>query len=118
MNLMIKKLKLDNNKAIVIANHHGIINFVNDAFEHLFIWSFKEIINQSLLAIIPSHLHDAHNLGFSRFISTEEPILLNNPLNLPALTKDGKEFKAVHLIRAIKENDQWIIGANIYLSDQ
>lgn len=118
MDRIIKKLGLDNGKTVIISNHHGIITFVNEAFEQLFKWTREEIVNQPLLKVIPTHLHDAHNLGFSRFISTEEPVLLGKPLNLPAVTKEGKEFKAIHLIRAIKENGQWIIGANIHLSDQ
>jgi len=113
MDHLIDILKLDRDKPIVLANQDGLILFVNTTFETFFQWSSDEIINQPLLVIIPTHLHDAHNLGLSRFITTQRPILLDKPLNLPVMKKNGEQVNAIHLIRAIKEKDVWIFGANI-----
>ena len=54
----------------VIADHQGMITYVNQRFEAVFGWQAQEIIGKPLTAIIPSHLHDAHHLGFSRFLTT------------------------------------------------
>lgn len=117
MDAVINKLKLHHDKPIVVANHHGTIIFVNAEFEALFQWSTEEIINQPLSVIIPSHLHDAHHIGFSRFIATEQPTLLGLSLDLPAVKKNGEQFNAAHIIQAIKKNGSWLIGANICQTD-
>lgn len=110
----LKLFQLDNNKPIVVANQEGVISFVNKALEDLFGWAASEMVNKPLLMIIPEHLHDAHNLGFSRFISTETPTLLDKPLKLAAINKAGEQFTAMHLIQAAKDGDEWYFGANIY----
>lgn len=110
---IIAALELDKNKPIIVANHLGLILYVNTAFEHLFQWNNAEITNLSLLTIIPRQLYDAHNLGFARFMATGSPTLLNKPIQLTAIKKNGEEFSALHTINAIKDNGQWIFGANI-----
>ncbi len=110
---MAKDLGLDNSKPLVVANRYGIITHVNKEFEKLFMWELNDIVGQPLLVIIPEHLRDAHNLGFSRFITTETPTLLDKPLNLMAVKKNGEQFNALHLIRAIKDADEWVFCANI-----
>ena len=96
MDDLVQRLELDSSKAVIIADQHGLIIYVNLAFEQLFGWMADEVVGQSLLVIIPTSLHDAHNLGFSRFLNTETPTLLGKPLDLPAITKEGVEFTAVH----------------------
>ena len=97
----------------VIADHHGFITHVNQPFEEVFGWRAAEIVGQSLSAIIPQNLHDAHHLGFSRFLSTGKKTLLNRPLRLKAVTKDGRVFEAEHFIVAEQRDDQWQFGATI-----
>lgn len=113
MDLPIDALNLNKDQPIVISNHHGVIVYVNPHFENLFQWTAEEIVNQSLLTIIPPGLHDAHNIGFSRFITTEKPVLLGKAYPLPSLKKNGEQFNALHLINAVKVDNNWIIGANI-----
>ncbi len=97
----------------VIADHHGIITHVNERFEAVFGWPAKEILGKSLATIIPPTLHDAHHLGFSRFLTTNKPTLLNQPLTLKAITRDGREFDAEHVIIAEQRQGQWVFGATI-----
>ena len=98
---------------VIFANHHGIIIDVNELFEAVFGWERKEIIGRTLAAIIPESLHDAHHLGFSRFLATGIPSLLNQPLALRAVTKDGREFDAEHYIIAEESNGEWTFAATI-----
>ena len=97
----------------VIADHQGIITHVNERFEAVFGWQAREIIGKPLATIIPSNLHDAHHLGFSRFLTTGKPTLLNQPLKLRAITKAGREFDAEHVITAEQRQGQWVFGATI-----
>lgn len=98
---------------VVIADHQGLITEVNEQFEIVFGWSAHEVVGKSLTTIIPKRLHDSHHLGFSRFLTTGKPTLLNQPLQLKTVTKDGKEFDAEHFIIAEQTNGQWRFGATV-----
>ena len=98
---------------IVIADHQGLITDVNERFEAVFGWQKQEIVGKPLTTIIPPHLHDGHHLGFSRFLTTSKPTLLNQPLKLKAVTKDRREFDAEHVITAEQQQGRWIFGASI-----
>jgi hypothetical protein len=78
----------------VITNHFGFITYVNEPF-----------------VIIPSSYHDSHNLGFARFAMTEHARVLNHPLQLKAVTKDGQEVLSEHYITAECHQGQWLFGA-------
>ena len=52
-------------------------------------------------------------MGFSRFLLTGKPTILNQPLNLKILKMDGKETDAEHIITAEKINGNWVFGAKI-----
>ena len=99
--------------SVVVANQEGIIIYTNEYFSKVFLWSKQEILGLPLTVIIPDKLHTAHNMGFSKYIATEKSNILTKPLDLPAVTKDGKEFSAKHQIFAFKENDEFIFAATI-----
>ena len=109
----LKELKSEKEKPVVIADHQGCIRYVNARFEAVFGWKGGEILGKPLSVIIPTHLRDAHHLGFSRFLTTEKPTLLNQPLKLRAVSKDGREFDAEHVINAEKVDGQWFFGATV-----
>ena len=109
----INKIRNETKIPSVIANEQGIITDINKVFETVFGWEKSEAIGKPLTIIIPKNLQDAHHLGFSRFITSGKPTLLNKPLSLRTITKNGEEFDAEHYIVAEKENDKWIFGATI-----
>jgi PAS domain S-box-containing protein len=111
--MTIDELRRERSAPVVIANHNGIITYVNARFEAEFGWSAPEIIGKPLAVIIPHNLHDAHHLGFSRFVTSGVPTLLNQPLVLKAVDKAGREFEAEHTIVAEQERGQWVFGATI-----
>jgi PAS domain S-box-containing protein len=98
---------------VVIADHQGLISYVNTPFVDLFGWSPTEIVGLPLSTIIPRNLHDAHQLGFSRFLTSGKATLLNQPLKLRAVAKDGREFDAEHTISAEHHDGHWTFGATI-----
>src|SRR3989338_3549685 len=107
--------ELRNEKKIpaIIAEGEGFITYVNERFKEAFGWSLKDLAGKTLTTIIPQNLHDAHNLGFSRFLTTGAPTLLNKPLKLKVVTKDGQEIDAEHIIIAEQRQDKWVFGATI-----
>ena len=98
---------------VVIADHQGFITYINDAFEGAFGWKKSEIVGKPLTVIIPKTLHDSHHMGFSRFLMTGKPTLLDQPLTLKAVTKKGREFESEHYIIAEQNHGQWVFGATI-----
>ncbi len=111
--MTLEDLKKEQAVPVVIANSQGSISFVNKQFEQVLGWSLSEIVGKPLTTIIPSTLHDSHHLGFSRFLTTGQATLLNQPLKLKAVSKDGREFDAEHCIIAEQQQGQWTFGATI-----
>lgn len=109
----VKDLRRETRLAVVIADQEGVITYVNRPFLDLFGWSRAEIVGRSLTAIIPPNLHDAHNLGFSRFTLTRKSTVLDRPLTLAAVTKDGRVFDAEHFIVAGEEGGRRVFAATI-----
>jgi PAS domain S-box-containing protein len=97
----------------IIVDHQGYITFVNRSFEAAFGWQSANIVGEPVATIIPPAMHDAHNLGFSRFVTTGEANILNQPLKLTAINRAGEVFEAEHFIVAEQQNDEWVIGATI-----
>ncbi|RDI42867.1 PAS domain S-box protein [Aquicella lusitana] len=110
---MIEELKQEEKVPVVMADQNGLIIYVNRKFQEIFKWSPDEIIGEPLTTIIPPYLHDAHNLGFSRFLATEKTVILNRPLTLQAIDKNGVIFLAEHCIQSEKINGSWVFAATI-----
>jgi len=113
MSATIEQMRSRQDVPVVIAEQDGCISYVNTAFEAVFGWTAKQVVGQSLAVIMPARLRDAHNLGFSRFLTTGVPTVSGRPLMLKAVTKDGREFDAEHLIVAEQTPDGWRFGATI-----
>ena len=111
--MTLEELRHEVDVPVIFADHQGMITQVNAQFEVVFGWRTNEIVGKSLTTIIPPHLHDAHHLGFSSFLTTGRPTLLNQPLKLKAVTKDGRVFDAEHTILAEQQRGQWVFGAAI-----
>ena len=71
------------------------------------------MIGKTLTTIIPDNLKDAHHMGFSRFLLTGKPTILNQAVKLPFLSANGKETNAEHFIIAEKISGNWVFGARI-----
>ncbi|MDQ6678565.1 MAG: PAS domain-containing protein [Acidobacteriota bacterium] len=98
---------------VVIVNEQGLFSYVNQAFEQAFGWDRASIIGHTLTMIIPPGFRDAHNLGFSRFLTTAKGSVLNRPLRLQAIAKDGGERNIEMTILAEKQDHEWMFGATL-----
>ena len=111
----IDALKEKTDVPVIIADHLGNIIHINPIFEKIFGWKKDILVGKMISIIIPNRLKDAHHMGFSRFLVTGKPTLLNQNLKLTILTMDGKELDAEHFIVAEKINGKWVFGAKISL---
>lgn len=100
---------------VVVVDQDGAVTYINEKFSSIFGWSREELVGQALSCIIPKALRDAHQLGFSRFIATGKPRLLNQPLKLRTLAKDGRECDTEHFIVAERWDGRWTFAATIRL---
>src|SRR5438309_8122703 len=109
----IAELKRETGKPVVVANQKGVITEVSDSFPAAFGWQREDIVGKNLDTIIPRKLRDTHRLGFGRFLRSGRPTILNQPLELKLLTKDGRELNARHFITAEQVDGQWMFAATI-----
>jgi len=111
--LKIDALKAETAVPVVIVDHEGTITHINRAFENTWGWQEKKLVGQTLAKIIPGNLRDAHHMGFSRFLLSGKPTILNQALELVIVLADGTEAAAEHFIIAETIDDNWVFGATI-----
>ncbi len=85
-------------KPVVASNINGVISMINAAFSKEYGWKEEELVGSPLTTIIPSALRDAHQLGFSAYISTGKASLLGQHLDLEIKNSDGSVSLADHYI--------------------
>ncbi|MCV0402819.1 MAG: GAF domain-containing protein [Chloroflexi bacterium] len=78
-------------EAVIVADHTSEIVYANTAVEGLLGWSPSELVGSSLHSIQPDRMHDAHDRGFRRYVSTGTKTLFDGPIHLPARRRDGTE---------------------------
>jgi PAS domain S-box-containing protein len=98
---------------VIIVDHEGTILHINQVFEEAWGWKKETLVGQTLTTIIPGNLKDAHNMGFSRFLLTGKPTILNQGLELAIIMANGEEATAEHHIIAEKTDGNWVFGAMI-----
>ncbi|MEM8604123.1 MAG: PAS domain S-box protein [Cyanobacteria bacterium P01_H01_bin.121] len=106
-------LQQETDLPLVLTDQQGLIMAINAAFTQVLGWQAAEIIGQSITVIIPTGYHDAHHLGFSRFLATQQSVILDHPLQLKGIQKDGTEIDLEHWIRAEKRHNQWQFMATL-----
>jgi PAS domain S-box-containing protein len=111
--MTLAEMRRETGLPVVMVNQQGFITYINDRFEAVFGWTRADLLGKGIDTIIPPSLHDAHHLGFSRFVTTGQPTLLNKPLKLRAKMRDGREVVSEHIIVAEKDGGAWSIGATL-----
>ncbi len=112
-----QKLRQTDDAPVIIVDNEGMVIFINQKFTEVYGWQEADLLGNSMLKIIPKNLHDAHNLGFSRFLLTEKTKILETSLDLPALKSDNTEVISTHCIYAEKVDDNWQFGATMHLKE-
>ena len=78
--------------AIVTIDERGVILTVNPATEHIFGWTPKALVGQSLGMLMPPHTRRRHAASMERYLRTGKRKLDWRSVALPGLRKDGTEF--------------------------
>jgi PAS domain S-box-containing protein len=98
---------------VISADSGGFITQINEQFGRAFGWNAVDLVGEPLTTIIPERFRDAHHMGFSRFLATGQPTLLEQPLSLWIRHKDGTEAQAEHYIVAERLDETWAFAAII-----
>ena len=102
-------------KPAVAIDDHGFITWINENFTKAYGWTSQDIVGKSVTSIMPEKYRELHQIGFSRFLTTEQSKLAGKPLPLEVLFKDGTVKSAEHFILAEKKDGRWRLAATIAL---
>jgi PAS domain S-box-containing protein len=92
------------NDAFVAMDRAGLVLDWNRQAEKTFGWTFEEARGRPVAdLIIPPHYREAHKDGLHRYLATEEASVLNKPVQLTALHRDGHEFPIEITIWALED---------------
>lgn len=92
--------------AVITIDAGGTIMSWNPKGEELFGWKEKEVIGQKLTdTIIPLRYREQHERGIKHFLATGEGPVMNKPIEIFALRKDGSEFPVELKISHSKINE-------------
>jgi PAS domain S-box-containing protein len=100
--------------AIVLMDSQGLILSWNPRAESVFGWTRTEAVGRLLAdMIVPPRYREAHVRGVQRYLETGEGTLLNRPVELSALRRDGSEFPVALRVTALREVDRVVFCAFI-----
>ncbi|SDK80031.1 PAS domain S-box-containing protein [Maridesulfovibrio ferrireducens] len=111
--MKIKELLENKAKPVIVADINGIITSINESFTREFGWTENELKGKPLTAIIPKPLRDAHQLGFSAYLSTGKASILGQHLDLEIAKSDGTVESAKHFIISEIVNEKHSFAATI-----
>lgn len=98
---------------VIFADAKGVITAINQRFAETFHWSADQLVGKPISTIIPAELHDAHNMGFSRYALSHQATLMNTPLDLRIQLGTGEIMLAEHLIVSMHVNGEELFAAKI-----
>lgn len=100
-------------RPFVLANSDGNILSMNQAFRRVYGWTEEQLVGTSLSQILPESFRMSHQLGFSRYLATEQSTILAHPLQLATICADGTSIVSEHFIVAQRTGDSWVFGATL-----
>lgn len=78
---------------VVAMDHRGRVVEWNPAAERTFGYTAAEAIGQDMAElIVPVGLRDRHRSGISRYLASQQPVVLDQRIEITAMRRDGGEF--------------------------
>ena len=79
--------------AVITMDHRGTVLGWNAAAEAIFGFTAEEATGRELAdLVVPPSLRESHRHGLSRFLETEQPVVLDRRLELTGMRADGVEI--------------------------
>lgn len=101
--------------AFIAIDEQGVITDWNRAAETLFGWGRNDAIGKTLSeTIIPPQYDELHRGGIKRFIDTGHGPVINQRIELPALTRGGTQIPVEVAISACEINNRHYFSAFLH----
>ena len=98
------------------ADSEGRITEWNASAERIFGWSYADVLGRRLFdLIVPLHLREAHEAAMRQFLAAGTSTVIDRLLELPALTRSGREITVEMTISAYEWHGNRYVGA--FVSD-
>ncbi|OYU85549.1 MAG: hypothetical protein CFE24_01205 [Flavobacterium sp. BFFFF2] len=92
---------------IITVDSNGKITFWNNQAEVIFGWKREEVIGKTIKETIISNQHKKGYVdGMTHYMTTGRRAVLNKQIELPALTKEGKEILVEISIIPVEQNGE------------
>jgi two-component system cell cycle sensor histidine kinase/response regulator CckA len=99
-------------EAFISMDSMGVITDWNEEAETVFGWPRGEAIGRPLAEmVIPLDYREAHRKGMARFLETGEDAILNRPVEIAALHRDGHEFPVEVTISPLRIRGSYTFNA-------
>ena len=102
----------DADRGVVAADESNRILAVSRPLADFLGWNVDELVGRRVVTLIPPHLREAHVAGFTRHLTTGQVHVLDVPLTLPVLHRDGSQPQASFLVQKAPVLD----GRAVYLA--
>ncbi|HEX4075368.1 MAG TPA: PAS domain S-box protein [Candidatus Acidoferrales bacterium] len=99
--------------AMVIADGHGQVQFINAQTERLFGYSREELVGKPVEMLLPQRLHDQHVGNRRRYSESPRPREMGVGLELSGRHKDGTEFPVEVSLSPLKTQDGLLVSSAI-----
>ncbi|MFZ2507817.1 MAG: PAS domain S-box protein [Steroidobacteraceae bacterium] len=91
--------------AVVIIDHHGIIQSFNAAAERMFGYPAAEALGSNVSLLMPEPHRTAHDSYIARYLASGEPRILGTGREVDARRKDGSVFPVALAVGRIRNSD-------------
>ena len=96
-------------EAVLAASEDNLIVHANAAAEALLGWGREELRGRPLTAIVPERFRDRHLASFQRFATSGKRRQPGQPLEVPALRRDGTEVPVEVLVGTVELSGQRLV---------
>ena len=90
---------------VLASDASGRIAHANPAASQMFGWPPGALIGLPLTVLMPERMRDRHRAGIGRYLQTHESRLFGQPVRVPALRHDGREFEIELRLRLFRRPD-------------
>jgi PAS domain S-box-containing protein len=80
------------NDAVISADSHGLITYVNRGGERLFGWTSAELRGRPLTVLMPERFRESNRRGLLRYATSSHAAPTGHIVEFTGLRKDGREF--------------------------
>jgi PAS domain S-box-containing protein len=110
-----RKLLDTANDAVITIDADSVVTDWNPAAEHVFGWTREEALGQRMHEmIVPEPLRAMHEAGVKRFLETGQGSIVNQRIEVQALTRDGACIDVELSIWPVKEGDNYTFSAFVH----